>query len=53
MENLNSAFEKADSQSQALPVILKSNAVTCFKILRIFDHHLWLTEQFTKSQAVS
>jgi hypothetical protein len=30
MENLNAAFEKADSQS--LPVILKSYAATRFKI---------------------
>jgi hypothetical protein len=46
MGNHNSAFEKADRKS--LPLILKNNA--CLKIVRIFDHHLWLTEQLTESK---
>jgi hypothetical protein len=36
-----------------LPVILKSNNETRFKIFCIFHHHLQLTEQFTESQAAS
>ncbi len=53
MVNLNYAFEKADSQWQWQPVILKSNTVTRFNNFWIFDHHSRLTEQFTESQVTS
>jgi hypothetical protein len=48
--NLNSAFEKTDSQSSAYDFekYFRNPLQKCFEF---FYHHLWLSQQFTESQA--